>query len=152
MNLYLVQHADAKSDEEDPRRPLSDKGRMDIFKTASFAKSGLKVDEIFHSGKLRASQTAEVLAELINPLKGTKAEDGLNPNDDPKIWAKRLKGLGNDFMIVGHLPHLQKLASILLCGDPDKEIIKFQRACILCLGYKDNVWTVRWMIMPEVLK
>ncbi len=36
MFLYLVRHAEAKREEEDPARPLSEKGLEDITKVASY--------------------------------------------------------------------------------------------------------------------
>jgi len=67
MNLYLVQHAEAKRKEEDPERPLSEKGRVDIRKVAVYIAGhiNIKVSAIIHSGKTRARQTAEALAEYL---------------------------------------------------------------------------------------
>ncbi len=64
MYLYLVQHAEALSKEEDPSRSLSKKGIKDIKKIASFSR-GLKVaiHQIVHSGKMRALPTAQLLEE-----------------------------------------------------------------------------------------
>ena len=36
MNLYLVQHAESKTEEDDPQKPLSGKGFSDIRKIAAF--------------------------------------------------------------------------------------------------------------------
>ena len=57
MKLYLVQHAESKRKEEDPSRPLSEKGWEDIRKMAKYAEKYLhiQVNQIFHSGKLRAA-------------------------------------------------------------------------------------------------
>ena len=43
MRLYLVQHADAKLKEEDPSRPLSDKGWGDIRNVAKYAEKYLRI-------------------------------------------------------------------------------------------------------------
>ncbi len=37
MNTYLVQHAEAKTEEENPERPLTTKGRDDIGRVARLA-------------------------------------------------------------------------------------------------------------------
>ncbi|MCZ2845213.1 MAG: histidine phosphatase family protein [Candidatus Bathyarchaeota archaeon] len=67
MKLYLVQHAEAKQEEEDPARPLSEKGWENLDKISDFLKGkDIKVSKIFHSGKLRAKQTAEKLSEAID--------------------------------------------------------------------------------------
>ncbi|MEW6409243.1 MAG: phosphohistidine phosphatase SixA [Nitrospirota bacterium] len=153
MFLYLIQHAEAKREEEDSSRPLSEKGWQDIKKVASYAsRLNLKVSEIIHSGKLRAKQTAEVLAENLKPARGIRETDGLAPLDDPKIWVERLKGVTDDTMLAGHLPHLGKLASLLLCGDKDKNIVAFKMAGIVCLKRDDaGAWSLQWMLTPEIV-
>lgn len=153
MFLYLVQHAEAKREEEDPSRPLSDKGLQDIKKTASYtSKLNLSIQQIFHSNKIRAKQTAEILSENLKPLGGVLETDGLAPMDHPVIWAERLKDIKDDIMLVGHLPHLAKLASLLLCGNPEKEIVSFKMAGIVCLKRDDEGrWSLRWMITPETV-
>ncbi len=153
MLLYLVQHAEAKREEEDPTRPLSEKGLEDIKKLVShLSHLNLKVDEIFHSAKLRAKQTAEVLNKNLKSARGLSETDGLTPLDDPSIWADRMRGKINDVMLVGHLPHLGKLASLLLSGDTDKNIVAFRTAGIVCLERDDlGVWSLQWMVTPDII-
>ncbi len=153
MFIYLVQHAKAKSEEADPARPLCEKGLSDITKTASYA-SGLNtgINEIFHSPKLRAKQTAQVLADYLKPSKGLMETGGLKPNDDPAAWAERLRGMTDNIMLVGHLPQLGKLASLLLCGNADKNVVDFRMAGIVCLKRDENgAWSLQWMITPEIV-
>ncbi|MGD0282559.1 MAG: phosphohistidine phosphatase SixA [Dissulfurispiraceae bacterium] len=152
MFICLVQHAKAKSEEADPARPLCEKGLADITKMASYA-SGLNIgiNEIFHSPKLRAKQTAQVLADYLKPAKGLTETGGLKPNDDPAAWAERLKVMTDNIMLVGHLPQLGKLASLLLCGDADKNVVAFRMAGIVCLKRDENgAWALQWMITPEI--
>jgi len=153
MFVYLVQHAESKSEQEDPARSLTDKGMHDVRKVASFASQcNLKIHMIFHSSKLRAKQTAEVLSEHLDPAKSVSEVDGLAPLDDPAIWAQRLKDIPEDVILVGHLPHLDKLASLLLCGDKDKNIISFKMAGIVCLERTDmESYALQWMVTPEVV-
>src|SRR4030066_680437 len=139
MFIYLMQHADAKKEEVDPARPLSEKGLQDIKKVASYeSQLNIRVYKIFHSSKLRARQTAEILSENLKPTKGISEVDGLAPLDDPNIWAERLKDIPDDVILVGHLPHLGKLASLLLCGNADKNIVSFKMAGIVCLKRGDD--------------
>ena len=154
MNLYLVQHAESKSKEEDPERALSDKGLNDITRVAAYVTEhgDMNVRSILHSGKTRARQTAEALAEYLNPPGGVEETDGLAPLDDPSIWADRLAESVEDTMLVGHLPHLSKLASLLLCGDDSNAIVAFQMAGIVCLTRDDpGNWAIRWMLTPQVV-
>ncbi len=154
MNLYLVRHGDAKREEEDPKRPLTEKG-FDEVKAVAFylQKLGIKVKRIFHSGKLRAFQTAEILAQALNPEEGLQEADGLAPMDEPEVWADRVKNINENLMLVGHLPHLERLASLLLCGEPERNILNLKSGGILCLKRRENQsWYIEWMISPDILK
>jgi len=154
LRLYLVQHAEAKSKEEDPSRPLSRRGREDMRKLAKYAEKHLEIQvkQIFHSSKLRAKQTAEILAKHVYPEKGATVAEDLEPLADPKAWENQLGETTEDVMIVGHLPHLSKLASDLLTGDKSKEVVTLRMASVTCLERDENGrWTVRWMITPEMI-
>ena len=152
MKLYLVQHAQQKSEEQNPAKPLTERGFEDARKVAGLVAAHVKVNSIFHSGKLRAKQTAEVLAEHLNPAQGVKQAEGLKPNDSHLIWAQKLAGIKGDVMLVGHLPHLQNLSSYLLCKDANKKIVQFEMGGILCLEKGDeSAWLVRFMLVPELL-
>lgn len=149
----MVQHAESELKEEDPSRPLSEKGWEGIRKVAKHAEEHLhvQVNQIFHSGKLRAKQTAEVLAEHLYPAKGVTVAEGLEPLDDPKVWKNRLAETTEDTMLVGHLPHLGKLTGHLLIDEP-KQVVTFRNAGIVCLERDEpSCWTIQWMITPEII-
>jgi len=154
MKLYLVQHAESKRKEEDPSRPLSERGREDIQKMAKYAGEylSIQVNQIVHSGKLRAKQTAEVLAHHLHPAKGVMAAEDLEPLADPKVWKNRLAETTEDIMVVGHLPHLGKLADHLLTGDVGKDVLTFRMGGITRLKRDESgLWTIQWMITPETI-
>jgi phosphohistidine phosphatase len=155
MLVYLVQHAEAKREEEDPARDLTAKGRQDITRVAQYAGDlRLTVSRIYHSGKTRASSTAEILAASLKPSQGVAlAAAGLKPLDDPVIWADRLKGMTEDLALVGHLPHLARLAALLTCGDQEKNVINFKMGGMVCLRRLEaGPWTVEWMLIPELIR
>ncbi|MCF6157321.1 MAG: phosphohistidine phosphatase SixA [wastewater metagenome] len=153
MRLYLIRHADAKSEEEDPLRPLSESGMQDIKKVASYLSHiHIKIDQIFHSPKLRAKQTAEVLHENVKASKGISEVDELAPLDDPNIWIERLKGITDTTALVGHLPHLGKLITLLLCGNTNKDLFTFKPSGVACLQREDSgAWSLLWILIPEVV-
>lgn len=154
MYLYLVQHAEAMSKEEDPSRSLSEKGIEDIKKVAAYAKRmDLAVHQIAHSGKMRALQTAQVIEEHITVDMHVLEADGLAPMEDPEIWNERLSHIHNDMMLVGHLPHLARLASLLLCGKKDGNVVNFEMGCVVCLHKPEaGDWSVDWIIKPGMIK
>ncbi|MFQ5800892.1 MAG: phosphohistidine phosphatase SixA [Candidatus Hydrothermarchaeales archaeon] len=154
VNLYLVQHAEPKCEEEDPERPLSEKGRSDIRKVAAFVaeQGNIQVNSIMHSGKTRARETAAALAEYFNPREEIREVEGVKPLDDPLIWADRLAETKEDTMLVGHLPHLSKLSAHLLCQDEDKRIVDFQMGGVVCLARDESgLWSVLWMVIPQII-
>lgn len=163
MKLYLVQHGKAASEQADPQRPLTEEGRRDIQKVAEFVKPlNLAVDYLWHSGKKRAAQTAEVLTEVVKVKKAETARDGLSPNDDVTVVRDEIVSLQQDIMLVGHLPFLSKLTSLLLTGDeplPSErgegelaDTVAFKNAGIVCLNYsEDKQWQIDWVITPEIL-
>jgi phosphohistidine phosphatase len=153
MFLYLVQHAEAKEKAEDPRRDLTDKGRLDIENVAHLMKRlNVRIRQIFHSGKTRAQSTANVLSSHLKPPAGVSEAQGLAPLDDPEIWAGRLAQLDEDIMLVGHLPHLGKLAALLLCGDKESTVINFRMGGLVRLQrMAAGQWAVDWMVLPETI-
>jgi phosphohistidine phosphatase len=153
MKLYLVQHGKAASEQADPQRPLTEEGRIDVQKIAEFVKPlGLCVDYLWHSGKKRAVQTAEVLAEAVKVKKAETTRDGLGPNDDITVIRDELVSLQQDIMIVGHLPFLSKLTSLLLAGNELADTVAFKNAGIVCLKRsEDEQWQIDWVITPEIL-
>ncbi len=153
MKLYLVQHAQATSKEEDSRRPLAMQGLDDIRKVAEYgaAHCAIIVDKVLHSGKLRAQQTADALASTMN-LPAPEETDGLEPLADPSLWADRLAENEDDLMLVGHLPHMARLASFLLCKDADRGVVRFQMGGVVALERDDSFqWSLSWMIVPAIL-
>ncbi|RUM89268.1 MAG: phosphohistidine phosphatase SixA, partial [Thermodesulfatator sp.] len=136
------------SKEEDPRRPLSPEGREETQRMAAWLKElGLRVPEIWHSTKLRAKETAEVLAEALEAR--TLEKEGLAPLDDPAPLAETLKSRTEDLLIAGHLPFLSRLASLLLLGDPEKEIVNFRFSGCLAL-VREESWRIDWFLKPDL--
>jgi len=153
MKLYLVQHAKAASKEVDPERPLTEEGRRDIQKVTAFIRPlNLCVDYLWHSGKKRAAQTAELLTEVVEITKSQAAHDGLGPNDDVTALKDELMSGQQDIMIVGHLPFLSKLASLLLSGCESANTVAFKQGGIVCLECcEENQWQLDWMITPQLI-
>src|SRR2546425_809987 len=118
MRLYLVQHGAAKTEAEDPQRGITEEGRRAVERTADFlAALRLPLDRIEHSEKLRARQTAEILAARLRPAEGTRQIAGIAPNDDVEPMRARLAKESKNLMLVGHLPYLSRLLARLL-GQP----------------------------------
>lgn len=154
MRLYLVQHGEATSEEIDPNRPLTEKGRQDVARTAEFLRaSSIKIDIILHSTKTRAVETAQILAEAILPKEGTEQREDLTPNDPVDKLFDELNTENRDLMVVGHLPFLGKLASLALAGSGSSEIVGFKQAGVVCLERKeDKNWQLVFAVTPDLLR
>jgi len=155
MNIYLVQHGKPVSKEEDPDKPLSNQGKEDVERVAAFlTKAGIKVDDILHSGKTRARETAEIMISKLIPGKEPVKKNGLAPLDDVKEIAGEIENGQKDLVLVGHLPHLGRLTSLLITGSDSNTVVDFQQGGVLCLKYsdKEKVWAIAWMLVPEIIK
>ncbi|MDZ7414412.1 MAG: phosphohistidine phosphatase SixA [candidate division KSB1 bacterium] len=153
MAVFLVQHGESFPEEVDPARHLTPEGERTVEKMAVWAQRvGLEVQRIVHSGKERARQTAEILAAALMPPGGVMQEPGLGPRDDPTPWPEWL-ARQDGTMIVGHLPFLARLAGLMLGGAPDRAILHFVHAGIVCLDRQaDNSgWVLSWAVWPSLL-
>ncbi|HTZ17211.1 MAG TPA: phosphohistidine phosphatase SixA [Dissulfurispiraceae bacterium] len=153
MLLYLVRHGEANNELADPSQALSQKGVSDVRKLAShLAAIKTSADIIFHSRKLRAKQTANIIAEFLKPAEGVVETDHLDPLDDPSEWGKILRSGQQDIMLVGHLPYIAKLFCLLTCGFIDDGAVTFRNASAACLKREsDDSWRLQWMLGPEVV-
>ena len=129
MIVYLVRHGEAVPEDADPKRPLSAKGRNEVEGTARELKDeGAKVDEIWHSEKLRAKQTAQIIARDLGVSRVIE-KTGLKPDDPVEPIAEMLREASrvtpdaqrnslhprptHNVLIVGHLPFIPKLVQLL---------------------------------------
>lgn len=153
MRLYLMQHGKAESGDTDAQKTLTEEGRWEVERVAAFLArtAPTKQGQVLHSGKTRARQTAEILAAMDPNLTVKEAPD-LAPLDDAAIWAERAAELSEAVALVGHLPHLSRLASLLLAGDADRPVVSFSNGGMVCLERStEGDWTLRWSVVPWLL-
>ena len=142
MQAYLIHHADAVGSEIDPQRPLSAHGHAQAEWLAEQVKAaGFAPPVIWHSGKLRARQTAEIVWRHCSPFAEFKAVHGLQPTDTPDEMARELVHSATDVLVVGHMPHIAALLSIL---DPDSA--PFPLHGLVALEFDRNAWVERWRL------
>ena len=142
--IVLVHHADAVGPEVNTQRPLSAAGRARSEWLADQVKAaGVVPAAIWHSGKLRARQTAEPFYRLCNPFAEFKMVRGLLSDDPPEIIRDALLGDGRDILLVGHMPNIAALAK-LLSGDPRP----FPLHGLVALERGDRGWTEMWRASP----
>lgn len=153
MTLYLVQHGDALSKDQDPQRPLSEKGRDDVRAMASFlAASGVRAARVYHSGKPRACDTALLLSEGICNGVVEEIDHGLAANDSTDNLKTLAERWDDDVMVVGHLPFMGRMVANLVSDSPDGDIVTFEPGSVVALEKDGNGnWSVQWMLRPSLL-
>jgi phosphohistidine phosphatase len=145
--LFLVHHGDAVGPEIDPRRPLSDRGRAAVSLAADeAARRGAKPDVVWHSGKLRARQTAEAFWKACNPFATLTAERNLQPADPPEWIRERLYGETRSVMLVGHMPHLKLLLNLLVGAREGAASVDFPLHGVVALEPNGETWKEAWRI------
>lgn len=152
MALYLVQHGKNLKKEENPEQPLSDEGIADVERIAQTAANySVRVDQIRHSGKKRAQQTAEIFGRHLNAANSISEMSGIKALDDVAPIAQAIDASKN-LMLVGHLPFMERLTSYLTAGDPEITVMKFQNGGIVCLDQPEanGDWAITWTLMPHI--
>jgi phosphohistidine phosphatase len=153
MKLYLVQHGDALDKDFDRDRPLSDQGHADVERLAEvLARAGVRIERVIHSGKLRAQQSAELLAQALTPGVEPETSGLINPNDPPSAFDWQSESWNRDTLVVGHLPFMARLVAQLVTGDEDRPFVAFTPGTAICLEHAEDSWRINWMIRPELLR
>lgn len=149
MFLYLVQHGKANDKTIDPQRGLSDKGKVEVEAIAKGLSGKIKIEQIIHSPKERAIQTAEIFYDFLEGDHVMEEDEDLTPTCDAHIWRDRLKLESKNLMLVGHLPHLNHLLSLLLFHDLESEVLNVHNAGVICLvRNSDGEWRIDWASTP----
>ena len=143
MVLYLVHHGDALAPDIDPRRPLSPRGLAHVERLAAeTAARGAKPSVVWHSGKLRAKQTAEAFWRACNPLAALSATRDLQPDDNAQWMRDRLRAEPRDVLIAGHFTHLPRLLNLLVGRDD------FPTHGVIALESRNDgeTWEEKWRL------
>ncbi len=150
MFLYLMQHGLALSKDVDPERPLSELGREETLRVAKAAAgAGIRVDQVWHSTKLRAKETAQILAEHLRPSGGVVEMEGLAPTDDPVPVAAKLAGEERTILVAGHMPFLERLSDLLLAPRGGQGVVRFTNSALVGLEKTPAGYRVAFLVPPD---
>lgn len=122
MDLYIVRHGIAvrrDSQVPDSQRPLTAEGAKRFAQVSrGLRRLGVRLTGIWTSPLVRARQTAEILAEEFSLTASVREEAALQPDTDPAALVEPLSGIpaASHLAVVGHDPHLGRLATYLLTG------------------------------------
>jgi phosphohistidine phosphatase len=149
VTCYLVRHGSAAPGPDDRARPLTAEGRAEVEGTArALHARGVEVAEIRHSGLARARETAELLGRVLAPPRGVQAVSGLAPEDDPDIARAELELATESLLLVGHLPHLARLAGALV-GRAELARIPFVPATAVGVRRGPGGWALVLVVPPR---
>ena len=101
----------------------------------------MRIGRVEHSDKLRARQTAEILAVRLRAAEGRVQVTGLAPNDGVEPTRVRLTEESGSLMLDGHLPHLGRLVS---AGWGSTRTVRWYRDAA-------RTWVVRWVFPPDLV-
>lgn len=149
MKLYLVRHGAALANAMDSDRSLSELGQQQVSQLADyFAQHCPQPLDIFHSGILRARQTAESIARQVQ-VNTLQAIAGLQPQDVTSPILLNIAAWQRDTVLVGHLPYMQILLDDLV-GEAGLSI-EFSPATAVCLTQIGQHWQILWQFSPSPL-
>jgi len=151
MKLYLMRHGEALSPQVDPERGLTDNGKLKIETVATYLQQqGLMFQQVYHSKKKRAQQTAQIMTRLISPEITPAIHQNITPNDDPNLILSEINSWNEDTLITSHLPFIPNLMTLLTGKDAFITPITFETGTIICLQKNNNVnWTLEWSTCPS---
>ncbi len=137
MRVALIHHAEAESPIVDSTRPLTARGCVQADEVAArLSQAGFAPAAIWHSGKLRARQTAEAVLRS-SPFASFQMVRGLRPGDPPDWVAQQLQAETRDVAVVGHLPNISGIALALLPSSGGVPL----HGCLLLTRTEDGSWS-----------
>jgi phosphohistidine phosphatase len=149
---------------KDADRPLTLEGRAKLKQAAAgLSELGLKFNVILTSPLLRARQTAEVVAGVLDLQHRVKILDSLAPG---RQFAEGEGGHAEIFLelgayqfdralLVGHMPDLSELASYLLTGNRNLNV-EFKKGSICAIEVSSlpprGPGLLRWLLTPRHMR
>ena len=155
--LYLLRHAHAGDPEgwtgDDAARPLSAKGEGQAERLGAFLGSvGFRPDAIVSSPKIRARQTAEIVAGYLGV--DVRLDDRLAGAFDPATVDAILADIGNPSrpVLVGHDPDFSQLLGWLVGADG----LTMKKGAFARVDVKGAVaaggGALRWLVPPDLIE
>ena len=148
MNIvYLMRHGEASRDLNSLESTLTDRGIAQVSEMGEKLKQeGVKIEKIYHSGLLRAEETASIVREIAFPnVLELEREKGIAPQADPELWKKKWedKTFNNQSsLFISHLPFLPKLVDLLL---KDIDDYSFSHSSVMCIEQDTQKnWIKKW--------
>ncbi|QTS83742.1 phosphohistidine phosphatase SixA [Coxiella endosymbiont of Amblyomma nuttalli] len=153
MKLYCVRHGHAEQlPNKSGERPLTQKGIEEINRIATYlAYRDVHAIHVMHSGKLRAQQSAVILAEAVAKNQLIEVCELLGSDHQIALLIDRVQEWHDDTLLVGHMPCMSQLVNTLILGDDYPDILRFTPATVVCLEQFENRWILNWVLRPDLV-
>lgn len=139
--LYVIRHAvaeDEPPDGDDGSRRLTKKGRRKFARLVHrLREAGMEIDLIATSPLVRARQTAEILAESLEPRPRVEVVESLGPGADwEAVVAWTIRQDAASVAWVGHAPCVGRLVALTI-GDGSAGI-RMQKGAMAAIRLDDG--------------
>ncbi len=130
QTLFLLRHGEAHHGSPDELRELTSVGRTEVRSNLLKAADRLPpLDLVFHSGLVRAIQTAEIVTSELAPNLYPQFLDGITPWGDPQIFCNSLESEAAErVLVVTHNPFVEDLVAFLT-----GESLRIKTGSLVCL-------------------
>lgn len=150
MKLYFMRHGEASDDApSDDLRPLTDNGRLRLANASKVLHKIIDVDVVYASPRVRARQTAEIIAEAIGQT--VTVRDELNFHFSLEALKILITGYGEDarLLLVGHNPSISEVLQNMTGAN-----INLKTGAIACVEVYPVALkggTLKWLLTPRIM-
>lgn len=158
MEIYILRHGIAESQApggSDARRALTDQGRAKLRLVLDRARlANVSPSLILTSPYVRATQTAELAAEILGYGKAVVRTDALLPSSSAAAVWRELCNHGGEraVLVAGHEPLLSESASYLLGSE--RVIVEIKKGSLLSIEIeklnREPAGVLKWMLTPRL--
>jgi len=154
MLLILFRHGEAEDvgpDEPDSTRRLAPQGEADNqVSLRAIRQAGLRPEVIVHSPLVRARQTAQAAAEVLQPAGGLHADERLACGAElDEVRAVVADHPAEVLLLVGHNPDLSLIVGSLIGGG--QVVMKTSgAACVSLATVEPGAGRLEWLIGPAL--
>ncbi|OGT53863.1 MAG: phosphohistidine phosphatase SixA [Gammaproteobacteria bacterium RIFCSPHIGHO2_12_FULL_41_15] len=153
MRLYCLRHGEAEADLVDHDRILNEQGRLDVSRLGErLAQLDVHINKIYHSGVVRAEQTAQIIAEKLKFTSDLTVMPELFGGGGIALIADMIQHWQDDSLLVSHMPFVSELVSYLVTGQSHQTLMAFPPATLALLErVKPGIWRLLSILPPSVL-
>ena len=158
MQIYILRHGIAEESHpggSDADRELTSDGKRRLRETLKVAKkAGVEADVIISSPYVRAMETAEIAAEVLDYSNDILTTQALIPISDPEaVWDEiRVHRNVESVLIVGHEPLLSHLTGFLLAAPA--LFVDMKKGAIVRVDVQEFAahprGVLKWMLVPKL--